>query len=149
VPDPQQDRAKRRVDQAVGNRLGGVLEEADHSGGQQVQVFALGRALADGEADVAGEGLQQDDLGVGGDLGQIDVVGRPRPDGSEGQVLGVDLQIVAAAGIADAPADGVEVNRVGDDVRRVVPEAAVAGVDDGAVLGRQGDVGGGRHRVHF
>ena len=53
IADTQQDRADRRIDQAVGHMLGRVFEEQHIAGGQQIEVFALRRALPHREADVA------------------------------------------------------------------------------------------------
>ena len=125
-----------------------------------MQVFALHRAFAHREADVAAdriaagdaERLQQHDLGVPGKedalggrrqgFAEVDAAGRAGADCSVRVGLRVDFEVVAAAGVADIAAFGEQIDRVADDVGGIVALAAVARVDDRAGVGRERDVAG-------
>ena len=74
-PERRADPAGRHVARAVGR----VLVEQRVAAREQVEVLVeVGRALADGEADVAGQRLREHEPQERVDLGQVDVVRSPR-----------------------------------------------------------------------
>ena len=162
VAHTQQHGPIGRVDQAMRDDHGRVLEEQHRATGQQVQVLTLSGALAHREPRVCTHGvaaaraqrLDQHDLRVlaqarRGRQGfcQVDAAAGPRTDGAVAVGLRVDLQVVVAVGlrVGDVAADGAadvaalrqQVDGVADDAGRVGSQAAVAGIDDRTVLCRQ------------
>ena len=184
VTDPQQDPAgervdRRRVDGRVRNEDVAlrVLDEQDRvlvlgredrvGRVDQVQVVALARVLADGQADVACERLRDQNIQRAFGLGEVDVVrrlGAEPPHDHVRRVLrvtvtGVDLEVVPkcifGAGPRRCPgadvaavrrgrnggAVGAEVDVVRLDVRdvelAVEAETAAARVDKRAVRGHE------------